>query len=80
MFGRSTLEIADSADWLATLDRFGIVSDRAALLDALSVVQNLAMPFTLEIDRRRPISARKRSAWPARQDLRRRRGTGALAT
>jgi simple sugar transport system ATP-binding protein len=50
IFGRSTLEIADSADWLSTLDRFGIVSDRAPLMDGLSIVQNLAMPFTLEIE------------------------------
>jgi ABC-type polar amino acid transport system ATPase subunit len=50
IFGRSTLEIVDSSDWLSTLDRFGIVSDRAPLIDALSIVQNLSMPFTLEIE------------------------------
>ncbi len=50
VFGRSTKDIADSSDWLSTLDRFGIVSDRAALLDALSVVQNLALPFSLELE------------------------------
>ena len=50
VFGRSTLEIADSADWLSTLDRFGIVSDRAPLIDGLSIIQNLSMPFTLEIE------------------------------
>ena len=50
VFGRPTSAIADSDDWLATVDRFGIVSERAVLLDALSVVQNLAMPFTLEIE------------------------------
>jgi ABC-type transporter Mla maintaining outer membrane lipid asymmetry ATPase subunit MlaF len=50
VFGRHTVEIADSADWLSTLDRFGIVSERAALLDALSIVQNLAVPFSLEIE------------------------------
>jgi ABC-type polar amino acid transport system ATPase subunit len=50
VFGRSTLDIVDSSDWLSTLDRFGIVSDRAPLIDALSVVQNLSMPFTLEIE------------------------------
>jgi ABC-type transporter Mla maintaining outer membrane lipid asymmetry ATPase subunit MlaF len=49
-FGRSTAAIQDSDDWLATLDRFGIVSERAVLLDALSVIQNLAVPFTLEIE------------------------------
>ena len=50
VFGRPTSAIADSEDWLATVDRFGIVSERAVLLDQLSVVQNLAMPFTLEIE------------------------------
>jgi putative ABC transport system ATP-binding protein len=50
LFGRSTAAIADSADWLSVVDRFGIVSSRAVLLDALTVVQNLAMPFTLEVD------------------------------
>ncbi len=50
LFGRSTAAIADGADWLAVVDRFGIVSRRAVLLDSLTVVQNLAMPFTLEIE------------------------------
>ena len=50
IFGRPTKAINDSADWLATVDRFGIVSERAVLLDALTVIQNLAMPFTLEIE------------------------------
>ena len=50
LFGRSTAAIADSADWLAIVDRVGIVSARAVLLDALTVIQNLAMPFTLEIE------------------------------
>ena len=49
-FGRSTADIRDSADWLATVDRFGIVSARAVLLEQLSVEQNLAIPFSLEID------------------------------
>jgi polar amino acid transport system ATP-binding protein len=50
VFGRPTSAIGDSADWLATIDRFGIVSDRAVLLDQFTVIQNLAMPFTLEIE------------------------------
>lgn len=50
LFGRATAAIADSTDWLATVDRFGIVSDRAVLLEQLSVVQNLAMPFTLDVE------------------------------
>jgi ABC-type transporter Mla maintaining outer membrane lipid asymmetry ATPase subunit MlaF len=50
LFGRSTAAIADSAEWLSIVDRFGIVSPRAVLLDGLTVVQNLAMPFTLEVE------------------------------
>jgi ABC-type transporter Mla maintaining outer membrane lipid asymmetry ATPase subunit MlaF len=50
LFGRPTSAITDSADWLAVVDRFGIVSPRAVLLDSLTVVQNLAMPFTLDIE------------------------------
>ena len=49
-FGRSTASIADSAEWLAFVDRFGILSARAVLLEHLSVIQNIAVPFTLEIE------------------------------
>ena len=49
-FGRSTTEITDGDAWLATLDQFGIVSPRAVLLEEATVAQNLAMPFTLQID------------------------------
>ena len=48
--GRATAAIADGDDWLSWLDRFGIVSPRAVLLDAASLLQNLAMPLTLQID------------------------------
>lgn len=50
LFGRPTESISDSADWLALVDRFGIVSERAVLLDGLSVIQNVAVPFTLDIE------------------------------
>jgi lipoprotein-releasing system ATP-binding protein len=50
VLGRSTASIDNAADWLALADRFGIVSERAVLLDAFSAMQNLVMPFTLEID------------------------------
>jgi ABC-type polar amino acid transport system ATPase subunit len=50
VLGRATSEITDSADWLATVDRFGIVSERAVLLEELTVIQNLAMSFTLDIE------------------------------
>ncbi len=50
LLGRSTAAISDSADWLSLVDRVGIVSERAVLLEQLTVVQNLAMPFTLDIE------------------------------
>jgi ABC-type transporter Mla maintaining outer membrane lipid asymmetry ATPase subunit MlaF len=50
VFGRSTREIADAGEWMSLLDRFGIVSDRAVLLDAFTVAQNVALPFSLEVD------------------------------
>lgn len=50
VFGRLTSAIADSDDWLTFVDRFGIVSPRAVLLDGMTVLQNLALPFTLAIE------------------------------
>jgi iron(III) transport system ATP-binding protein len=50
VLGRSTASISDGDEWLASLDRFGIISSRAVLLEGSTVEQNLAMPFTLEID------------------------------
>ena len=50
MFDRPTSAITDSTDWLTTIDRIGIVSERAVLLEQLTVVQNLAMSFTLDIE------------------------------
>jgi predicted ABC-type transport system involved in lysophospholipase L1 biosynthesis ATPase subunit len=50
IFGRPTTAISDSADWLTVLDRFGLVTDRIVLLDAFTVAQNLAVPFTLELE------------------------------
>ncbi|MCA1561852.1 MAG: ATP-binding cassette domain-containing protein [Acidobacteria bacterium] len=50
VFGQRTADIATGDEWLASLDRFGIVSDRGVLLEGATVRQNLAMPFTLEID------------------------------
>jgi len=50
IFDRATSAITDSSDWLTTVDRIGIVSERAVLLEQLTVVQNLAMPFTLDVE------------------------------
>jgi ABC-type transporter Mla maintaining outer membrane lipid asymmetry ATPase subunit MlaF len=50
VFGRSTAAIQDSTEWMAFVDRFGLVTERAVLLDVLTVVQNLAVPFSLDIE------------------------------
>jgi predicted ABC-type transport system involved in lysophospholipase L1 biosynthesis ATPase subunit len=50
VFGVSTRLIADPDAWLVEMDRFGILSQRVVLLDAFTVEQNLALPFTLEIE------------------------------
>ena len=47
---RATSSIVTPDDWLASLDRFGIVSPRSVLLDSHTVEQNIAMMFTLEIE------------------------------
>ncbi len=50
VFGQATTGISDRDAWLATLDRFGMLTERAVLLDQLSVEQNLALPFSLALD------------------------------
>jgi predicted ABC-type transport system involved in lysophospholipase L1 biosynthesis ATPase subunit len=50
VFGRLTSDIADGDQWLDSLDHFGIVSPRGVLLGGSALLQNLAMPFTLQID------------------------------
>src|SRR5258708_24717551 len=50
VLGTNTASISDGEAWLASLDRFGIVSPRAVLLDAATLLQNLAMPLTLDIE------------------------------
>jgi len=50
VFGQGTRDIANRDEWLATLDRFGMLTERAVLLDQLSVRQNLALPFSLALD------------------------------
>ena len=48
--GRPTSAIADSDEWLAFVERFGIVSDRIVLLEAMTVAQNLAISFDLNLE------------------------------
>jgi ABC-type transporter Mla maintaining outer membrane lipid asymmetry ATPase subunit MlaF len=48
--GQPTSTIVDSEVWLTFVEQFGFVSDRIALLEAVTAGQNLAIPFSLEID------------------------------
>jgi ABC-type transporter Mla maintaining outer membrane lipid asymmetry ATPase subunit MlaF len=48
--GRPTKDVGADMEWLASLDRFGIVTERAVLLDGFSLAGNLALPITLEVD------------------------------
>ena len=48
--GRPTNAIADSDEWLAFVERFGIVSDRIVLLEGMTVAQNLAISFDLALE------------------------------
>jgi ABC-type sulfate/molybdate transport systems ATPase subunit len=50
VFGVATRDVANGDEWLASLDRYGIVTDRAVMLEGATLAQNLALPFTLEID------------------------------
>jgi putative ABC transport system ATP-binding protein len=50
VLGERTADIPTGEAWLASLDRFGIVSERAVMMEGATLGQNLALPFTLEID------------------------------
>ncbi|MGC4086118.1 MAG: hypothetical protein QM736_29350 [Vicinamibacterales bacterium] len=69
VFGRLTAGITESSDWLPLLDRFGIVSERAALLEPMTILQNMAVPFSLEIEPPPPAVARQVSALAAEAGL-----------
>jgi ABC-type lipoprotein export system ATPase subunit len=48
--GQLTTEITDVDVWLRGLDQFGLLTERAVLLDPLTAEQNLAMPYSLDLD------------------------------
>ncbi len=50
VFGQDTAAIRDAESWLASLDRFGIVSERVALVDGLTVLQNIGIGLTLDVE------------------------------
>ena len=49
VFGQQTAAITDPTAWVRTLDQFGLISERAVVLDQLTTAQNLAMPLSLQI-------------------------------
>ena len=48
--GRSTASIVNSDEWLTFVEHFGITSDRIALLEGMTVAQNLALAFDLHLE------------------------------
>ena len=64
--GRLTTDIADADAWLGTLDRFGIVSERAVLVGEMTVEHTLALPFSFALDAL-PEDVRRRVSGIARE-------------
>ena len=54
VMGRLTSSISHADDWVETLDQFGLLSERAVLLDQLTAEQNLALPLSLELEQLSP--------------------------
>ena len=50
LFGRSTRAITDGDAWLKSLDGIGMITARGILLEAFSVLQNIALSLTLDVD------------------------------
>jgi len=50
VFGRATSAIVNADDWMSTLDRIGMVSARATLVEELTVAQGIAMEYTLSLE------------------------------
>lgn len=50
LFGQNTRTIPDSESWLKSLDGVGMLTARGILIEAFSVLQNIAMSYTLDVD------------------------------
>ena len=50
LFGRSTRGITDGDAWLKSLDGIGMITARGILIEFFSVLQNIALSLTLEVD------------------------------
>ncbi len=55
LFGRNTRSITDGGAWLKSLDGVGMITSRGILIEAFTVLQNVAMSLTLDVD---PIDSR----------------------
>ena len=64
VLGRPTSAIVNGDEWLASLDRFGIIRARRVLLEGATLEQNIAMVFTLEIEPVPPDTAVRVMRWP----------------
>ena len=52
--GRPTSATTGVDDWVTELDRFGLISERAVLVEQFTTEQNLAMPLSLEVEDLKP--------------------------
>jgi ABC-type lipoprotein export system ATPase subunit len=50
LFGHNTRGITDAEGWLQSLDGVGMITARGILIDAFSVLQNIALSLTIEVD------------------------------
>jgi ABC-type transporter Mla maintaining outer membrane lipid asymmetry ATPase subunit MlaF len=49
-FGQPTSSIAGPDAWLTTLDLYGLLTDRAVLVEQFTVEQNLALPLSITVE------------------------------
>jgi ABC-type transporter Mla maintaining outer membrane lipid asymmetry ATPase subunit MlaF len=49
-FGKPTSSIGGADAWLTTLDLFGLLTDRAVLVEQFTVEQNLALPLSISVE------------------------------
>ena len=50
LFGQNTRTITDGEAWLKSLDGVGMVTSRGIVVEMFSVLQNIALSLTLEVD------------------------------
>lgn len=50
LFGRNTRSITDGDAWLKSLDGVGMITTRGILVEMFSVLQNIALSLTLDVD------------------------------